>query len=100
VRAERVHVDALAKAERALYDAGIQPLNVSDYGQARAERKKTDQQNLDGGDEERRSDAQVEKRCRYLYFCTSKASTFVPVKHLSTKSACSLRIRMTRNLVE
>ena len=64
VRAERVHVDALAKAERALYDAGIQPLNVSDYGQTRAGGKETD--NLDGGGGERPSEAKVKMWCKYL----------------------------------
>ena len=52
VLAKRVHVDALAKAERALSDAGIQLLNVSDYGQTRG--------SLHGGEEERSSQVDVQ----------------------------------------
>jgi hypothetical protein len=52
VLAKSVHVDALAKAERALSDAGIQLLNVSDYGQTRG--------SLHGGEEERSSQVDVQ----------------------------------------
>ena len=52
VLAKSVHVDALAKAERALSDAGIQLLNVSDYAQTRG--------SLHDGEEERSSHVDVQ----------------------------------------
>jgi hypothetical protein len=56
VLAESVHVDALAKAERALFDAGIQLLNVSDYGQDYGKTRDS----LDGREEGSKSKVDVE----------------------------------------
>ena len=34
-------------------------------------------------------DAVAQKRCQCLYFCTSKASTFVLVKHVGVQQRCA-----------